>query len=93
MWKSEPVQTSRSPPPTPAPTPAVTLTVAAPARGETVNDTTELRFTGTNLSSVRVYWRARPVATATVTGAGTAAGQRGGGAVLARTTRRAVVSW
>ncbi|SDZ61994.1 Glycosyl hydrolases family 16 [Asanoa ishikariensis] len=53
--------------------PRVTLAVAAPTSGSTVHDTTELRFTGTNLATVRVYRLAHLVATATVTADGTAA--------------------
>jgi hypothetical protein len=54
----------------------VTLGVAAPSQGATVNDSTEVRFTGTNLKAVTVYRFTRLVATATVSPDGTAATAR-----------------
>ncbi len=83
MGKTEPVRTCAAlvaaamaallTPGTATASPRVDLKVTTPHQGSAVADTTEIDFTGANLRSVRVYRLSRLVATATVTGGGTAA--------------------
>jgi hypothetical protein len=53
--------------------PRVTLMFASPSQGAKVNDTVDISFTGTNLTSVSVLRLGRRIATATVSPDGTSA--------------------